>query len=429
MNLILYIFFCSLFLTEFFFQELQIIPKKLTYILDLFPIGIFIYLLLCFAIVKKTIIPKKYVIVFIFYVIVLAIGLIINGTNPIGIIVGSRFYLKQLPLFLLPFVLFFTKKELANQLKVILIFVLIQTPIALYQRIFKYSGVLTGDVITGTTGSSTTLTIIVLFSLTYLYALKLNDEINIKTYIVLSLWIFIAATINETKVTFLLTPFLFMFTSYLKKEVTWSYKIKRIAAGVLIVMLAITIFVPIYDYFMKPRTGFGIVDFFLKKDNELTKYMYKGTTERERIRRGDALYISIKEQSKDIGRILFGLGMANVVESGIYKMNQKQKKRLEYRPEMLAITTLIWELGICGSIMHLLMFILIFYDSKKLKNSNHDGRVLGLCWCTVTVMMIMFLFYTNYLRIAMVNYIYWYLSGVVVSRAYIKTQKMSIEYS
>lgn len=421
MNKLIHILFASVFLFEYLSEKIILLPQKASFALDLIPVIVTLYIFLKFASSKKMVFPIKYLIVIVVLILVIIIGLLLNGTTPLRIVVGMRYYFKQLPLFFLPMVYLFTEKEVINQTKLLFLFLCLQTPVALYQRLISYSGVNTGDVITGTTGSSTTLTIVILFGLTFLFSLYLNKRVSLLKFILFSLLVFIPATINETKITLVLLPFLLISASYFNSWNRLSDKIKKLAAAVMIAIVALSIFVPIYDHFMKERTETGVLEFFFQEEDELERYLYygnRGQVEHQRIRRGDAIVLSITKQENDIGKLIFGCGMANVLSSNIGNLSFKEKKRLEYGPGMLLFTNLVWELGFFGLAVHYIFLIMVFSDAMKLRKIDSYFGVIGLSWCTITIMMIIFSIYTNYILISLINYLFWYFSGIVVSNSY-----------
>ena len=83
-------------------------------------------------------ISTKYVVLFLCLLAVILIGLASNSTTAGSLIVGIRNYLKFLPFFFLPAVFLFDEKQVSSQLKLLLAFVLLQGPLALYQKFIQF---------------------------------------------------------------------------------------------------------------------------------------------------------------------------------------------------------------------------------------------------------------------------------------------------
>ncbi|MBW2652677.1 MAG: hypothetical protein JRC57_06295 [Deltaproteobacteria bacterium] len=182
-------------------------------------------------------------------------------------------------------------------------------------------------------------------------------------------------------------------------------------------ILFISAFIPIYEHFLKPTTGYSILDFFQSKDG-MEKYLYKGVEGRpdEDIRRGDAIVIAYKNLSKDSLTLAFGIGMGNVTDSYFSSLHGKHTEKSQYVAERLAVTHLFWELGLVGVVVYVTFFFFLFRDALLLRKSDDIFGSFALGWCAVIVIIGLCLVYTNMMHLNVINLMFWYFSGLVAAK-------------
>lgn len=414
MNKLVYLLFLSVFFLDFFHFDLGIVPRSATWLPEILAIFTCLVVALRFAFKKEIVIHPKYIILIVLYSTIILIGIILNNTPAGPIFIGIRVHLKHLPFFLLPAVYDFSDEQFKKQLLFILSLLILQCPLAVYQKLFQFRGVITGDVITGTLSGSGILTITMICSIAVIFALYLRKKIGLKFFLITVFCLFLPTTINETKVTLILLPIALVLPAFLFQGKERS-KTKSLLAMGLIGVLLISAFVPIYDHFQKRRTGQSIVDFF-QNSRKVEQYLYTGAGEEatDYIGRGDSIVLAYKNLSKDFGSFVFGLGVGNVTYSYFGSLSGNRLNK--YKPEGLALTHLFWELGLVGVIVYVTFFPLLLRDALLLRKSDDIFGSLALGWSTVIVIMGVCLVYTNLLHLNELNLIFWYFSGLVAAK-------------
>ena len=416
MNKLLYLLFLSVFLLDFFHFNLGIVPRSATWIPEVLAMLTGLIVLLRLASTNKSAIHPKYIILIILYFIIIFIGIIFNSTPAASIIVGLRFYLKHLPFFLLPAVYDFSEEEFKKQLLFILLLLILQCPLTVYQRLYQYRGLLTGDVVTGTLEVSSALSVTMICSIAIIFALYVKKQIGLRFFFITVWCLFLPTTLNETKVTLFLLPVALALPAFFFRE-EGSSKIKKLLTMGAMGVLFILAFVPIYDHFMKPRTGYGILDFF-QKENRLEKYMFREEWRQqgEPMGRGDVIAQSYKNLSKNPLVFAFGLGMGNLMGSYFESAAGKHADQLQYGGDTLAVTILFWELGLLGVAVYATFFVFVFSDALLLRKSGDIFGSFSLGWTAVVVIIGISLFYNNIFHFNVMNFIFWYFSGTVVAK-------------
>ena len=418
MNKLLYLLFLSVFFLDFFHFELEVIPRSATWMPEVLSILTCLIVALQFAFRKQLAIHKKYICLILLYFAIIFVGIVLNATPAAGIIVGLRFYLKSMPFFLLPAVYDFSEEQFKKQLLFLLPLLILQCPLAVYQRLFQFRGVMTGDVITGTLEISSILSVTMICSIAIIFALYLNKKIGLKTFFIIACCLFLPTTLNETKGTLVLLPIALILPAFFIQSRGIS-KAKSLLAVALIGLLFISAFVPIYDHFMRPRLGYSVLDFFRDK-SKVEGYLYSGEREGETkgIRRGDAIVLAYKDLSQDSLTLAFGFGMGNVMGSYFESAAGKHSDKLQCGALMLAVTQLFWELGLLGVVVYITFLFSFFRDAYLLRKSDDIFGSFALGWSAVVVIIGFSFMYKNVLQFNVLTFLFWYFSGVVAARRF-----------
>lgn len=424
MNKLLYLLFLSVFLLDFLHLNLRIIPRFATWMPEIFAMFISLIVILLFAAKKNVFIFNKYIILILVYLAIMFIGIILNAVPIPAIFVGMRVYLKHLPFFLLPAVYDFSDEEFKKQLQFILPLLILQCPLAVYQRLFQYRGVLTGDVVTGTLEGPAQLSSIMICSIAVLFALYLNKKIGFKFFVITACCLFLPTTLNETKSTLVLFPLALILPAFFFQGVM-SSKAKSLLTMGLIGVLFISAFVPIYDHFMRPQTGYSILDFV--KEGKARSYLYRRSSGEpgEKIGRVDSIVLAWNDLSKDSLTLAFGLGAGNVMGSHFRSLSGDHTEKLQYGAEMLSLTNLFWEIGLLGVTVYVAFFFFLFKDTLLLMRSDDIFSSFALGWSAVVVIIGISLAYKNFIHINVINILFWYFSGIVAAKTF--KMKASLE--
>ena len=172
------VFLCVM-LVHLLMREFPSLPDRFQYLPDLAIAGVSAVVILRLVTSRGlSRIPLRYWIVFLCFLYVVISGLILNKVSPGVIVGGIRFYFKYLPLVLLPFAFDYSQADAKRLFKVLAVLALLQALLALRQRFSEYSNVVTGDVITGSLGSSTSLSLFAIGMIIYVVALFVDKRIG-----------------------------------------------------------------------------------------------------------------------------------------------------------------------------------------------------------------------------------------------------------
>src|SRR5690606_3047772 len=124
-----------------------------------------------------------------------------------AVVAGLRNYFQVLPFLLLPAVHPFTRKDLKLQVVCLLGLLVIQSPLAVYQRFVQFAHRMhPGDPVAGMTTSSGVLSLLMICAIVVLLALYLRKTLSFPVMVAAVAAFFLPTTLNETKSTLILLP-------------------------------------------------------------------------------------------------------------------------------------------------------------------------------------------------------------------------------
>lgn len=421
MNKLLYLLFVSSFILNYLCDKVKVLPHFATWVPEVLAGVCYILVLFNFATKKELNIERKYVFLVFLYVVVALIGIILNEVREGAILIGLRSYFKMLPFFLLPAVYSFSEGEVWKQLKFVLLLLIAQCPFALYQRLFKYAGMATGDFVTGTVGASSSLSVILICATAVVFAFWIRKKIRTKWFLPITFVLLLPTTLNETKVTLLFLPLaIFLPTLFHKREVRGAWKSMLGISGV--VVLFLFLWVQVDEHFTKSYRGNSTIEFFSDK-SMVEEYVYTGSKggsgekAHRDLRRADFIRVAYMRLSRDFVSLAFGLGIGNASASTINSLRGEHPEALRLGGGDLALTQLLWELGLAGILIYAMFFLYLFRDGMLLRDREGLFGSFGLGWCAVIVILFVSLAYMNFLVMNEVNFPFWYFSGIVASAA------------
>ncbi len=357
------------------------------------------------------------------YIVVITVGIIINGFTQKTIIYGMRTYFRVLPFFLLPAIYGISDWEFKKQLKFLFPFLLLQCPIAVFQRFIQFRGVKSGDVVTGTLGVCSILSMTMIFSIAILFGLYLNKKIGLKFFIMTSLCLFLPTTLNETKAALILFPISFLIPVIIFNAGTVAKKIKNIAKMSIIGVLLLFVFVCVYDTIFTSNRAGGLLEYYTSGDKgSAVQTLYRGTKESEledagHVGRVDTLFWAYKFLSDDPLTLLFGIGIGSTMMTRHGSLRGEHDDKLDYGARRLTLTSIFWEMGLAGCLICLTLLFLLFRDALLLKDSDNIFGFFALGWCAVIVMVGFSLLYKNVMHSEVIAYLFPYFSGILAAKA------------
>jgi hypothetical protein len=357
-----------------------------------------------------------YWLVFVALVVLGACSVVVNSTGSGPIFAGLRTYLRALPFFFLPAVIAFTDRRIRAQLMLLLALSVVQFPLAWYQR--SNEQFLTGDTTVGTLGGSGTLTMFMVCAACVLTAFYLRKRIGNLGYVLLLLWILAPTMINETKVTLVLLPMALLATFYVGSKK--GTRLKNTLLGLVVLGGLLSIFVPVYDHYMRPRWGYGILD-FLTMEGRVEGYLVRnqgvGSSGKVEAGRLDGVFAAVEVLSTDPTKLFFGVGIGNASDSALgAQFVGAYYKTFELLP-VTSFTAILLEHGLCGLALVLLLHWLIFRDSVMLARRPELGitSIVAVAWTGVSLTVVLGLLYSDVIQVPALSYLYWYFSGLIAA--------------
>jgi hypothetical protein len=418
MTTLLYSLFISIFFLDYLVFKIGVGFRIITWVPEVFSILITIIVILRAVFFKTVALNKKYVLFFSAFVLHVIICIIVNQVPAGAIIAGLRTYFKFVPLFLLPAVYDFSDQQIKKQLKFLLLLAVLQCPLAIFQRLVQFRYLGTGDVIAGTFAAAPILSIYMISVIAVLLSFFLNEEIKPKFFLMILVVLFIPTAINETKATMILLPIALIIPVLFAPRHKSKLKL-MVTVWTLIAMLLVG-FNFIYSQFYAKRSD--VFEFYTS--DQVKTYLYFGIEADEvrdigegEVGRIDAIIYAITENSDDFFRLVWGVGIGNASASfsnflaGDYL---EEYTRLGGRQN--ALSHMLWEIGILGVILVFLLFYLIFFDAKVVRNIAGTSGTLALGWIGVLVVLAMSIPYQNIISMNVISYLFCYISGYVAAK-------------
>jgi hypothetical protein len=175
-------------------------------------------------------------------------------------------------------------------------------------------------------------------------------------------------------------------------------------------------FVPVYDYFMKPRWGYGIVEFFTM-EGRVEGYLESGAEvgSHRGVGRVDAVRVAFQVLSRDPSQLAFGLGAGNVSLSALgAQFTGEHFQRYGYFVESHA-SMLLWETGVLGLLLILVLFGILWADASKLSRDGGFFPTLALGMTGVVAVFVVSLPYTRMSDSGALSFLFWYLTGLIAA--------------
>lgn len=419
MTTLLYSLFISIFFLDYLVFKIEVGFRIITWVPEVFSILITIIVIIRAAFYKTVALNKKYVLFFSAFVLHVIIGIIVNQVPAGAIIAGLRMYFRFVPLFLLPAVYDFSDQQIKKQLKFLLLLAVLQCPLAIFQRLVQFRYLGTGDVIAGTFAAAPILSIYMISVIAVLLSFFLNEEIKPKFFLMILLVLFIPTAINETKATMILLPIALIIPVLFAPRYKSKLKL-MVTVWILIAMLLVG-FNFIYSQFYAKRSD--VFEFYTS--DQVKTYLYSGV-EADKVRdvddanvnRIDAIIYAITENSDNFFSLVWGVGIGNasVSFSKFLSGDDYSEKYARLGGRENALSHMLWEIGTLGVILVFLLFYLIFFDAKVIRNTAGTSGALALGWIGVLVVLAMSIPYQNIITKNVISYLFCYISGYVAAK-------------
>jgi hypothetical protein len=341
-------------------------------------------------------------------------GLLTNVVEPGPIFAGLRSYLRAMPFFFLPAVVLFSTRQLKAQFLLVLAFAIAQLPISLDQRLSTFeAGFLSGDRTVGTLSDSAFLSTFLICVASVLFALTVRKRLSRKWAFVLLPIVLAPTMYNETKASLLLVPIALIAVVVVGAT---KNRTRRFLVATIGTALFVGAFVPIYDYFMKPRYGYGIIE-FITMENRVANYLDQnaqvGTY--KAVGKVDAITVPLQVLSRDPPQLAFGLGIGNVSDSalGVQFSGEHFQRYGHFVQSGLAL--LLWETGLLGTGLLLALMLMLFIDAYHLSRRDDFIGAVALGMLGAITVVTLSLPYTVGMDSPALSYLFWYTAGIVAA--------------
>lgn len=348
-------------------------------------------------------------------------GILVNGVDAGPVFAGIRSYFRAIPFLLLPAAYAFSEEQLEAQLSLLLKLVLLQAPIAAYQRLQPY---VTGDSVFGTLMISSFLSMFLICAACVVTGFYLRGRLRAGPYLVLLVIVLAPTTFNETKGSLILLPLALLVTFMVASP--RGVRLKRLVAAAAVSVLFLAVFVPVYDYSQQDYTGRymegdrTIADYFL--EGRIERYLYGGAegvgaTRQGEVRRVDAMIVPLKHLARNPVQLVFGLGIGNVSHSALgKKFTGHYFEQFEFFL-LHSASRLLLETGVLGLTLVLCLLWMIAADARKV--AEHDAGTIGVTavgWVGCVAVIAFGMFWKDIIGSSALGYLFWYFSGVVVAQ-------------
>jgi len=418
MNKVLYLLFISIFWLDYLSLKLNLISRYVTWLPEILSICA-VTLVALYASRGDIAIRAKYVIFFIVFLVHISIGIVLNAVPAGPMVIGLRTYLKFLPFFLLPAVYSFTDAQVRNQLRFLLFLVLLQSPLAIFQKFnFLERGKVSGDWVTGTLTSSGQLNVVLVCAIAVVMGFYLSKKIKFVPFCMFLCLLFVPNALNESKASVIYLPVAMMGPAMLLPG--YKEKLKKLLPLFIIVLIFSVAFIGLYDKFKTNRASQreGLIAFFTTQ-GRMEHYLYRAAEAGKPIHQLgiiDSILLPLQVLSKDIFKLGFGLGIGNVSGSFLSSLSGEYAKNYgKLGAKSTAIGLFLWEIGLLGVLLYLLLIYMIFSDARYLSRRGGLYGSLGPGWGTVMILVGMALFQKNIFLENVTGYLFWYLSGYVAA--------------
>lgn len=418
MNYLVYGMLILCFTVDFAAQTFTFVPRLVTWTPELAS-GVLLLGLIGHLGARRIEIPGKYVIWGLFMTLVIVAGILLNQVQPGAVFAGARKYFRYVPIFILPIVYRFSDAELKGQLKVLLALMLVQLPVAGFQRVVLFAQTNSGDVVEGTVMGSGHLSVILICAIAFLTTLYARGRLSVVQYALLAGLCFIPTTINETTATLFLLPIALAvpFVLAIGAGARFARMVPLATIGVGLVAAFTITYAAQFDRWGGDVTGVlrgeGLEFLYRGADSDSRADMGKGMSE---IGRWDSIMMPFI-QIDDPTKLLLGVGIGNANSTFNELLEGQYSDDVEaFGIDYTTISTLLWETGLLGVAMSCLFFYMIFSDALQMRKDPGLTGDLAVAVASIALILGATMLYTGIIGHNAVGFSMWLLFGHLVGR-------------
>ncbi len=411
----------SIFSLDYLAKKLGVISKFAALLPEVISVLILILVLGQALVTRRWSQPVKYVIFAFVLILICLIGAVAETVAPGPLVAGLRDYFRFVPLLFLPAAFVFSNRDLYKILGTFLFLAAVQVPIAFYQRFVQFAASMhTGDPVTGTVTTSSSLTIVLCLAIACVLTLYIYKRISFSVAALAFGWLAAPTLINETKATLIILPLATIGPFLLAKGVDGKWR--RFLPIMGLCIAGLFAFVVVYNTLIENRWWGGasqLDEFFT--EGHVEHYLYRGgstDTPPEHVGRFDSIAFPVIILSDDWMQLMFGLGPGNVSPAFLPGMEGEYFEKYKgFGFGKTSIGNLLWELGIAGLSAFLWLFVVMWRDARYLARVDSDRQWLGAWWSACLLILFFGLLYKDILRFSETAAMLLFFSGVMASSA------------
>ena len=417
MRLLIYLLFISVFFADYLVAEFPQIPRIATWTPDAVAGLMLLLIAIRIASVRTVQLHPKYMVWGAFMLLSILIGVIVNDVQSGSIFYGLRRYARYIPVFLAPVVFRFSDRDLSRQLVIVLALALLQVPFAIYQRLVDFPKSFSGDVVFGTLMDSGILSVFLVSTLAMLTAYYVKENLRFRSYVALAFVLTVPVALNETTAALVLLPIAIVgpFVLSALGGAGFGRRLVPIATVLAILVGGFTI---AYNAQFSNRWGGDITNAARGGEN----YLYRGATEKNRdygtmdqIGRLDSIILPLVVLDDPVQWVVgVGIGNAAPVSTKAFQ-GEYWKVADRYGIKFTTLGLLMWETGVLGVVLSVILIYMIFSDARALARRDDACGALGLGWAGVMVIVLATLFYKDLINDDACGYLMWLFSGHVIA--------------
>jgi hypothetical protein len=200
--------------------------------------------------------------------------------------------------------------------------------------------------------STKSLSLLLICASCVLTAFFLRKRVRAVVYFPLLLLLLLPTMINETKGSLIVTP-IALFVTFVVASAP-RQRLKNLTLAVAVGTLFLAVFIPVYDHFMMPRWGYGIVDFFTMEGRAMD-YLDRGGGDPAGYMDPDrnpgklaAVRVMFSELRHDPALLFFGIGIGNGDDSALGEQFSGRYQTIYGRYYTTALAQVLVEWGLAG---------------------------------------------------------------------------------
>jgi len=402
----------SVFLFDWLSDVAGVLPRQMTWLPEL--VIAVLFLKVYVVTLKHGRLPRvpinKAVLVFVLFGLVSAV---INDASPFVTFLGFRNYLKYVLLFYVVSCLDFHEVFLRRMILCVIGSAFLQIPVAVLQKYYLSvmpSDLISGDLIGGTLGAHTSgiLTIFLLCTISLLIGFFYTYRKKRLVCVIGIMLLFIPMGLNETKITFFLTPLVVLFL--MRKEI-FKRCGKTVAVFILSALLLAATY-KVYTHFYSEKVN--IDDFLFSpdylKEYLLTEYDYLDGS----LKRVPAVIFAHEQITSHLSSTVLGVGPGNASDSffseGVgryYRMHEGLKV------DKVQVSRMLFEFGYVGFGIFLYLIYRVYRANRTWRSHAEDRfwKAISFGFEGIVFILVTTMVYANSFIVDSLAFTFWFVAG------------------